>query len=99
MASTARREILAATTSAANSSGFNVTKDQPQSVFVNGLAGVETAALQHTLDDGETFTASTDAAGAVELTASRNTLQVTGPGEYRIAKSATVGSVAVFIVG
>ena len=99
MASTEVRELLAATTAAGNSTGFSVNADNPTSVFVTGLAGAETGTLQVTIDNGETFTDATDADGTIQATAAQNSFLVVGPGEYRIAKSATAGSVAVTVAG
>ena len=97
--STVVKEILAATTSAANSVGFEVNETHPTTVFVEGLAGAETAALEYTIDSGANWVAATDSNGAIALTADMNTIMVEGPGEYRIAKSSTVGSVAVNVAG
>jgi len=93
------KEILAATTSAAASTGFSVSVENPVAVFVPGLATTETADLQVTVDNGATFDDATDSNGTIQATASVNSFLVIGPGEYRINKSATASAVAVSIAG
>jgi len=91
--------ILAPTTSAANSNGFSVNAGTPHSVFVVGLAGAETGTLQVTTDNGASYSNVSNADGTIQATATKNSFQVTGPGEYRIAKSSTAGSVGVAVAG
>lgn len=90
-------QILAPATDAGNSTAFSVDYDNPTTVIVTGLAGVETATLQLTTDQA-TWTDATYIDGTtIEATATVNNFLIVGPGVYRIAKSATAGSVGVSI--
>ena len=90
--------ILTATTDAANSDGFSVDIKNPTTVACVDLAGVETATLQISTDKGATWddTSYTDGT-TIQCTSTVVTFLICGPGEYRIAKSATAGAAGVSI--
>jgi hypothetical protein len=100
MAVNQEKTIIAPTTDAKVAENtFNVGVDRPCSVFVSGLAGAEEAALEYTLDNGNTFVAAADSNGPIVFTATDNSKLVEGPGKYSISKDATVGAVGAVVVG
>ncbi len=60
---------------------------------VEGLAGSETVKLQMIKADIVTFEDVTDENGAVQMTATKNTLPLNVPGRYKLSKSITVSAV------
>jgi len=89
--------ILAATTSAGNSSHFYVGPNSSVTIMPDiDLVSTETADVQISDDNGETFKDYQDGA-AVELTASLNALRLYGPAVYRVAKDSTASATAIIL--
>lgn len=95
----AAREILAATNNLAQSNSFEASNQQgtlPCTIMVvPNLAGVETAVIEATHDDGVTWTPLVIAGDVQQLDIDNNIKSIYGPGQYRVNKSATVGIISV----
>lgn len=85
-------ELIAATTAAAQSSGF--TTIRTRTVMARGLAGAETVTLQQSDDGTNWYDVILDGV-TQELSVTHTLLTIIGPGHFRMDKSATVASVSV----
>lgn len=86
-------EILAATTSAADSSTFTVDQETV-AIYAYNLSGDETAKLQVAYDGTNFMDVYIDGL-LIELTALHNIATVYGPGIYRLSKSTTAGAASL----
>lgn len=91
--------ILTPTTSAAQSSAIRLGDHETVTLVCPGLAGVETAQLQISYDEGTTYVDYYDRDGVAQFTATCNALLVEGPGTFRVDKDASVASVGVYVAG
>lgn len=95
------QEILAATTSAAQSSSFDVGGRPDQigraTVMAIGIAGAENADIQFSHDAGTTWTDLFEAGSQIRLTATNNMVTIYGPGVFRIDKEATAGATSIHL--
>lgn len=88
--------ILAATTSAATSSQFSVSKlGMNKTIIATGLAGAEYVDIQ--ILDGNGLWVTT--ASTNRLTATDPVKTIAAEGDYRLSKSATVGAVSLTLSG
>ena len=94
-------KLLAPATGGGNSASFKVTKENaPVSVVCPGIATGETGTIQFSYNNGTTWTAAFNAGVAMVIGVDANQSHpwvLTGPGLYRVVKSATVASVGVYI--
>ena len=91
-----QKQLLIAAQTAAASSGNLVrsASDGPCTIVAAGLASAETVQVQILGADGVTF-ANVLSSPALQLTATINTIVLTGPGIYQFVKSVTVAAVGV----
>ncbi len=93
--SVAAQVLVAPQTGAATSAAMQRSaSDGPCTIAAVGLAGAETVTVQILGADGATW-GSVLSSPAVQLTASINTVVLTGPGNYRFVKSTTIAAVGV----
>ena len=101
VASTATAAVVSqlynAATAAGQSEGFTVSDGKAVTIFCDGLAGVEKATLQYTIDKGTNWVDAYDSDGIIECDASMNTIAIVGPGDYRIDKDTTASAVGISI--
>jgi hypothetical protein len=94
-------ELIAAGTGGATSDRFDIRGIQPggATLVAKGLAGTETVVVQNETDGAGTY-ADLYLGGAIQqLKASTDTsLNLVGPNNYKVVKSATAGNVSVGIV-
>lgn len=86
--------IVPAQTALANSSQFYNSKDSRRTLSANGLAGAEKVQLQYQHDNTPTWISM---GSAYQCTATSPTLTISGEGNYRAVKDATVGAASVTI--
>lgn len=92
-----KETILTAQTDAAQSTPFFVDADEVVTLMCTAtLAGVETASVQYSVDDGANWVDYLDGA-AVDLTVDKNAIRLYGPCFYRVDKDATAGATGLVI--
>jgi len=71
----------------------------PVTLAANGLSGVEVVAIEVSSDEGVTYAPALDVAtGApIELSATKNIINLNSFGMYRVVKGVTVAAVAVSV--
>jgi len=89
------REIIAATTSAEDSSEVSCFSNNiPATFFADGLSGAEEIQVQYKIADG-TFVDVYQDGGTLVLTATANITTVFGPGYYKLIKPETSAETSV----
>jgi len=81
--------LVASTTGGGNSAEFTIPEGGHATVFVKGLAGIETVNIQLKLADG-TWVAALD--GSFPLTATVNASAIWAKGVFRVVQDATAGA-------
>lgn len=86
-------EVLAVTTSAAQSALFVVKQGQLATVIFTGTVGAtETGTIQISNDNGTTWISATD-----QLTDTDLVRVIVAPGKYRVNKSATAAATGIYV--
>lgn len=91
-------KILIASTTAAAISYFNVSAQNsipPISLFVTGLAGIETADVKFSADNGVTYASLFEKGLQTQLSVINNHISINSPGIYAISKGITLGAVQI----
>jgi len=78
---------------------FSPALAPPVTLAANGLAGAEVVAIEVSSDEGVTYAPALDVAtGApIELSATKNIINLNSFGMYRVVKGVTVAAVAVSV--
>lgn len=92
------QNILSSATGASASTTFQATEMKPVGVYAKGTIGAsETVPLQSQDDQGSWHAVSDASGAAVALTATVQSLQVNGPGIFRLNKGITGSAAGAYI--
>ena len=92
------RELLAPIAGAAQSTPFAIADGVKKTVMVSpDIILAETAAIQISHDEGETWVDYLDGTPVV-LTVSKNALRLYGPAYYRVDKSITATATGIYVL-
>lgn len=92
----ANRGLLLINSSGASNSDeftFRPVHGEKGSIFVEGLAGVETLDLQYTTDDGATWANLPENGADVQATVTNLLISISTPGQFRLNVLAAVGTI------
>lgn len=85
-----------AAVSASDATAFRLT-DGVVCISADDLDGTEVVTIEYSGSEGVTWQTAQNVDGDITLTATKHQVVMRGPGDYRVAKQATVGACGVYV--